>query len=320
MRKAQRQYLRYLRRVLGDALRKANGTVEPLLTSLELGYRWEAEENLTAMIAAQDLADTARVVADKVEEFVERYDKSLTTVEKEWLVGPKRKKGGGAVNGMREGARFLDDIDGRKMVDLTDRWERGEKVPALGHERYFMQRFGGAMKVLRMSWSAMFYAAQKPSVRRMVLTEKETKGYYNRMSDVRKSVHKEADETAEGTGRYVEVYDAEGDLVYVAQPPSSLDQAQSRAIKAAQRQRKAVRGDWSHKPKAPATTYRVDGSPEQIAAVEEIIVQQPGTPLRDAAAMVGVGVYEVEVMKSNPSDDEEVVDAVLFDELWDMPY
>lgn len=318
MRKQQRQYLRYLRRKLGDAMRKANGTVEPLMTSLESGYRWEAEDNIEAMLAASDLADTARSVAQTLDELVELYRGSLTTAEKEWLVGPARKKGGGAVKGLRKAADFLDDIKGEQMVALTDAWLEGEKV-SVSHEKYFLRRFAGAMKLLRMSWTSMFYAAQKPSVRRMTLTERETKGYYNRMSDVRARVHAEADETSEGTGRYVEVYDADGDLVYVARPPGSLDQAQARAIKMAQRQRKAVRGDWSHKPKAPATTYRVDGTDEQLAAVEQILATQPGTPLRDAAAMVGVGVYEVELMKANPRN-EAAVDAVFFDEIWDMPY
>lgn len=318
MRKQYQQYLRYLRRELGTAMRRANGTVEPLVMSLEQGYRWEATENLEAMLAAQDLAVVARAVANQLEEFVERYDKSLTTVEKEWLVGPKRKKGGGALNGMRKGAAYLDDIKGQIMTSLTDDWEAGKKV-TVSHEKYFLQRFGGAMKILRRSWTNMFYAAQKPSVRRMTLTATETKGFHNRMSDVRKAVEKEADATAEGQGKYVEVYDSDGDLVYVAAPPSSLDRAQARAIKMAQRQRKAVRGDWSHKPKSPSTTYRVDGSPDQIAAVEEIIVSQPGTPLREAAAMVGVGVFEAEVMKTNPRD-EAATDAVLFDEIWDMPY
>lgn len=324
MRKAQAHYLRYLRGRLGTAMRRANGTMEPLLMSLELGYRWEPDENIAALAAAEDLRGVVLGLAERLEEFSERYEKSLTASEKAWL-GRK-----GALGRLKEAATYLAEIEADEMVALYEAWEEGELAGLKNqksHEKYFLRGgggrmiggFAGAMRVLRAAWSQLFYATAKPKTKRMKLTERESKAYYNKMSAVRDDVHALADANAQESGNYVEVYDADGDIVYVGRPPSTLDVAQRRAISIAQRQRRALRADWSHKPKTAALTYRVEGTPEQLEAVQAVIVEQPGTSLREAAAVVGVGISEVEVMESNPRD-EDVLDAVLFDEIWDMPY
>jgi hypothetical protein len=82
------------------------------------------------------------------------------------------------------------------------------------------------MRLLRLSWNAMFYATERPSPRYVRLTDRESSGFYNPMSAVADQIRKEADVLAERTGQYVEVYDSDNDMVYVAVPPTTMAKAE----------------------------------------------------------------------------------------------
>ncbi len=210
MRKDQERYIRdELRATLGAAMRSANAEVLPLKTSLERGYRWEPDEILVAMLAADELAEVSTPVANSLKTLLKRRD--FTDSERERLLGAEK--------GVRRAAKYLRDIQGEEMIRLEKEWLTEGLPIAKGHEAYFLKRFGAAMRLLQLSWNKMFYATHKVRPRRMRLDERESAGFYNPMSDVGKHVRAEADEVAERGGVYVEVYDSDGDIAYVAQPP-----------------------------------------------------------------------------------------------------
>jgi hypothetical protein len=122
---------------------------------------------------------------------------------------------------LTKGVKLLASIEGKEMSKLAQKWVDEGTSLQNGHEAYFLQRFGAAMRVLRLAWNKLFYATQMPTVRRTILTERESSAYYNPMIDTREAVHKQADKLATRTDMFVEVYDADNDLVYVAKPGSA---------------------------------------------------------------------------------------------------
>jgi hypothetical protein len=330
MRKTQEEYLRYLRLKLGRAIRRADAVVAPLKWHLEQNYRWEDEETLQAYLAAQDLRDVAAATLDRLEEFVDRYKKSLTVTEREWLAGSARgKRGEGAIGGIKRGIQKLDQIDGKKLLALENAWIEGEITEMRhGHEIYFLNRFGAAIWTLRRAWTHMFYATNKPKVRRVNLSERESIAFYDVMNPgVREKVMADAQAIADETGRYVEVYDDEGDRVFVAEPPASLSEAEKRLATRSARGKTKVKRQWSWQPSGKQSGQALklaEFSPEQAEEVRELVLRAPGTTIEEAAAQVGVEVVPVEQLEPNldPRDTEveAAADQLLLRDLWRMMY
>jgi hypothetical protein len=326
MRKEQSKYVRYLRLVLGDAMRRANDSIEPLRLMVERGYRWEPSDTLEAMIAADDLSEVAESVQEALERFVKEHPKVLSPTEIERLAGaPKRGKG--AVGGIRQAVRFLDDIDGRTMIELEAKWiEKGTSIDK-AHEAYFLTRFNGAMKVLRLAWNKMFYATQKPSARRMDLTKAETEAFYNTLSEVRDVIIRQAEDMADETGSFIEIYDDHGDIIFVAQPPGEMTKAELERARKRARAKAKTRQRWEWKPGKQAPPGQVlniaELSPAQAQAVRELVVSRPGISIRQAAEAVGAEVRPVAMqanMAPNDHSAEHQQDALLFEELWSWDY
>lgn len=317
------QYVRYLRRVLGDAIRRADGVVAPLKLGLEQGYRWEPDDTLNAMLAVDDLAETAQAVNKAVEAFAADRSNRWSKADLERL-GHRpqgRRKAKGAIGDLAVGVRILDSIETTELNELQDLWQSEGTPVAEGHEAYFLKKFNQAMNFFRYAWTALFYVSQKPSrTRKIRLTARETKAFYNVMSTVRDQVREQAQSIADSEGSFVEVYDGDGDLIYVASPPSTLASAQRRAAKIAERQRAKARADWSHKPKKAAQGIRLsDATPAEAAAVLDILASRPGASLREAAIEVGVAVEEYtppEQMSANPREDD-LEDFVEMQAVWE---
>jgi hypothetical protein len=209
MKKEQETYIRYLRLMLGNAIRKADDVVKPLKEGLERGFRWEPDDVLNAMLATDELGEASEKVAAKIADLLKRAD--FSTAERERLQGAK--------NGVSKAAVFLGSIKGKEMIALEEKWLSGKVNVHKGHEAYFLKRFEAAIKLLRLSWNKMFYATHKVRPRRMTMSARESSGFYNPMSDVAKHIRSEADHVADRSGTYVEVYDDDGDIAYIAQPP-----------------------------------------------------------------------------------------------------
>jgi len=326
MRKEQRTYIRYLRLALGDAMRRSNDSIEPLKLMLERGYRWEPSDTLEAMIAADDLSEAAESVAGALERFVKEHRETLTPQELDRLVGGP-KKGKGAVGGIRLAIRFLGDIEGNKMIALEAEWIEKGTGPERGHELYFLQRFNGAMKVMRLAWNKMFYATQKPTARKIELTGEETAAFFNPLSEVRDVIIKQAEDLADETGSFIEIYDDAGDIIYVAQPPGALTKAELERARKRARAKAKTRGQWAWKPSqkaAAAQTLAIaELSPAQAQAVRELIVSKPGISIRQAAEAVGAEVRPAPMVANFNANDhsaEHHRDALLFEELWSWDY
>lgn len=217
------QYIRQLRLQLGDALRRSHDALAPLMLMVEQGYRWEQDEMVTALEAADDLEQTAAAV-----------DRAVGSFDAKGLRQQSKTRLREARLFLGKGVTTLQSIDGEDMVALAHRWEEEGLGVDKAHEAYFLTRFTTAMRILRLGWNKLFYATQGPSVRRIKLTLRQTSAYYDPMSGIRESVQDQARELAEKSSRYVEVIDADGDVAFVAQPSST-----ARAIEEATARKRA---------------------------------------------------------------------------------
>lgn len=207
---------------------------------VEKGYRWESDETMEAMETQSLLLDHAAVAKGDMQDILAASWKNVTV----------RSRLREARTFLTKGVKLLESIDGIEMVKLAQKWEDTGLAVEKAHEAYFLQRFGAAMRVLRLAWNKLFYATQMPTVRRTVLTASETSAYYNPMSDVREAVHKIAQDTANRADLYVEVYDSDHDLVYVAQPSAESGPGRSRQRMSqnasTRRERGVFRKLWSY--------------------------------------------------------------------------
>jgi hypothetical protein len=336
MNRDQQTYIRYLRLVLGDGMRKADDIVNPFSVMLAQGYRWEDDDTLEAIIATDELSEIAEQVHSLLKDFLGpllRRKAALTKSERDRLVGAEK--------GIAKGIKFLDSIEMSEVIELRREWEstgRGRAaiattMPALAplartpskeetHETYFLLRFRAAMHILRLSWNKLFYATQKPSPRRIQLTEAQSSSFYSAYSDIAEGVKAQADELAEASGKYVEVYDAEGDIIYVSQPPK--EQATAELERGRQRERPKSRTrdrEWAWKPQrgkgAGQALQLADVTPKQRRQIEEMVLSTPGISIRDAAEAVGAKVKPVE-MTPNHHSAEHWRDVIMFEKLWEM--
>lgn len=207
--------LRDLRLELGDDMRRADKVVGKLRDDLEGGYRWEPDEVLVALRAAERLRTSVSHTADRLLKVL-KGSASLKEVEIEWLSG--------AYNGIKHAAKYLGDISGAEMVRLADLWVEG-KIKSMqdSHEAYFLLRFGAAIQMLQRSWNAMYFAAFAAPRKHMYLDERRTAEVHGKKhgEHFMYKVREEADQIAGQSGQYVEVIDADGTVLYVAQPPIS---------------------------------------------------------------------------------------------------
>lgn len=232
------EHIREARMSLGDAIRTAHDALDKQMLYVERGLRWEQEEVLTALDAASDLGFVASAVDTSVAALMSERT-SMSASEKTRLRDARTF--------LKKGAKLLDSIDGAAMVKLAHKWEDEGLELEKAHEAYFLQRFGAGMRVLRLAWNKLFYATQMPSVRRIVLNVAESSAYYDPMSDVRKAVHAQAEELANRSDKYVEVYDADNDMVFVAQPVGAGAEQKAELTRATQRAR----------PRKPRTPVRM---------------------------------------------------------------
>lgn len=246
MRKQQREYVRALRMMLGNGLRAAHSAMQPLTDMIEHGYRWEPDDLLAAVLAADKLALDARLVDDGWEETVFEAGEEVTYtwpglsdfLSRYKLSAGERARLREALKYVRKGIALLDAIKLAEAQRLERQWiEKGLTIKK-GHEIYVLRNFDAAMRVLRLAWSRLFYATQKPAVTTMKLTERETKAWDNPMSGVADVIRVQADTKANEVDKYVEVIDSDGDIVYVAQP----DSASGERV----RMRKNAAGDREH--------------------------------------------------------------------------
>jgi len=306
MRKTQESQLRQYRRKLGDALRRADDVVGPIKTALvERGLRWEPEDTLVAMIAVDDLEQEAGEVFVDVVDFVNRYQKSLTEPEFEWLAGGKKRGQGGAVGRLKAGVQLLDSIDNKKLLALEDKFfEEGTEVSA-GHEAYFLGKYGSGARLLRKAWVHLYYAtARNKRARQVKLSERETKAWFNPLTPgVRDKIRQEAFEAAAETGNYVEIYTSDGELIDWAIPPSTLQEAEMSTARRGERgqvkPRLPLGGLFKRREPTPGIRMAPDVTPEQQAAVRVLMLERPGMGLREAAEEVGIEVVAIEQLTPN---------------------
>lgn len=229
MRKAQREYVRALRMMLGNGLRRAHSGMQPLTDMVEHGYRWEPDDLLSAVLVTDRLAIDARLVDDGWEETVFEGGEEVSYawpglsdfLSRYNLTAGERARLREALKFVRKGIALLDATKLAEAQKLERKWiDKGLPI-SKGHEIYVLRNFDAAMRVLRLAWSRLFYATQKPSVTTMKLTERETKAWDNPISGIADVIRVKADQKANETDKYVEVVDSDGDIVYVAQPDSA---------------------------------------------------------------------------------------------------
>lgn len=282
----QRSYVRYLRLTLGDAMRKARDTVLPAELSLEQGYRWEDEETVTAMVAATDLEEVASAVGLGLSQMLEKYAVGFGKAEQDRLREGRRF--------LAEGVKILRQIDQTEMVRLEMVWLEGPgSAFNAGHEVYFLKRFTAALRVLRLAWSEFFYATQRPIVRRVEMSAKESARYYD-PADPKygEKVRAEAEAMAHKTKKLVEVYDDQQELLYLATGQGAEDDTAGAPAMT----------------KAPRAGARLPASvdPKDALAIREMLVARPGTSLHDAAQAVGVELSPVVIPNHRPAEGAEL--------------
>lgn len=248
--------VRATRMELGDALRDAHEEAEPLMLDVERGLRWESQESARAIDAADALLDQAKVTHKSIEALAAANTR---------ISPSERTRLEDALLFVRQGRKLLKSISGKEMVALSHKWEDEGLAIDKAHEAYFLQRFTAAMRVLRLAWNKLFYATQMPSVRRITLDLRESSAYYDPMSGIREAVHQQAAELADRSGKYVEVYDDDGDMVYVAQPSGAGAARKAELTRATARAR-------AKKPKTRPIKRRMTNNPSTVeyALFEEL--------------------------------------------------
>lgn len=280
MTKDQRQYVRYLRHGLGEAMRTARERASPLEQTLEEGYRWEEDETLTAMLASADLEEAARGAGTAIGKLIEETGGRLGKAEVSRLREARRF--------VAEAVKVLSAIDAAEMLRLEQKWLAGSAPVTHGHEVYFLQRFSAAMRILRLGWTSLFYATQKPVIRRLELSATEARQYYSDKPGLVEAIHGQADELAAKSGKHVEVYDTEDTLVYVASPGGA--------------------GAIHAGPKAAPRALRIKGlGPKQGEAIRELMLARPGLTLREAALAVGAELEPQAVANPSAANDQAML-------------
>jgi hypothetical protein len=295
MTKDQRQYVRYLRLTLGDSMRQGRERMAPLDMTLEQGYRWEQDETLSAMLAAGDLEEHAAAIGHGLGKMLEEHQGAF---------------GKGELMRVRESRRFIAEavkilrsIEAEEMLRLEGLWMAGKGPIEKGHEVYFHQRFSAAMRVLRLAWTTLFYATQRPIIRRMELTATQSRAYYAEERGMAEALHSQAEELAVQSGKHVEVYDADGEIVYVAAPQGGG----------------APHVDRPTQKDAPASLILAGLRPDQGQEIRALIASRPGITIREAAAAVGAELVHPNPRRNHHSADH-FHDLIQLRELWSWVY
>lgn len=212
-----------IRSRLGRAMRKATGAVGDHVEAFENGFRWEPDDVLACLLAADDLLLVVRGIEQDLMDLASRATLEVMTES-------ERRRVRSARAGVKKAMDFLGDIDGKRMVALADLWVAGKADVSAGHEVYFIRRFSGAMRILQLAWNALFFATNKAVPSKMQLTEPQSKLFYDKSTGFHRLVREQAEHKAEQLGEYVEVIDAAGRIAYVAQPPVEHLEAAARRV------------------------------------------------------------------------------------------
>lgn len=349
MRKNSRNYIRYLRAVLGTAVRTAYDELELIMLSLERGYRWEQNELVHAVEVRDDTAAAANAVGVQLQRFlkkgasrrVEVPDADRPGKMKAVTVQPSKL----TVSDRRRLDQALDEIArALKLMKSIDPGGRLHKLsiaePYLpvkrGHEAYYlygMQRAGvtveggmmTALMRLRSAWSSMFYATQAPSTKRMQLTERETIAYLDPMTTVEETTNAQASAYAADNAKYVEVISYDGEILFAAQPPTAtkIVEATMASKRARGQAAHAVVGatslaGYKRSRRAPSVPVALgDATEEEMARVTAILVERPGIRLAEAAAIAGLDVVPVIPSSATMTPNAGVTESELVADYYD---
>lgn len=168
--------------------------------------------------------------------------------------------------------------------------------------------YTNGMKALRAAVTQMFYTLQARDVRRVRLTEDDSRFWSTSMEEMGEPPHdmvKQFQEWADDEGRVLHIYDDEGYLVYLAMPtwyvgedPESL--AQRSALKKSKKARNTWGYDWDMATPEDARMFKGELSEADRKKVTEFLRQHPHRTfsIHEIAALTDI---DIEPLSDKPA-------------------
>lgn len=232
------------RRKIGAAIRQAEEVVRPLREDFYNGLRWEPDDNVAAIVAAEDLRARLAPIIDELVDVVRM--RSVNEDQVSWLIGyvaSRRRKEAilaslkdveygdpkfarlrlkGAIGGLVQAVANLSRIKPETMLQLETAWMDGKEMSE-SHEEYFLLLYNASVTLSRRSWTMLFYATEGNRHGRIRVTGREAQAFddsdmviFPQLRSLREDVVARAEEKARADNRPVDVIGSDGDVLYVA--------------------------------------------------------------------------------------------------------